>query len=684
EISIKNHRICAQIKKGQSEMPVHCVLNDNDISKHFKDAGLSDQKVVETMRNSNLSKRLVDILLEAKSLLHPAALEKSKGVLLYSLAIKYICCGKIVNERQLTAAVEYLNSKDVIEGKFDTSSFESSCGINQVTTIEDITKVVSACIERKREQIDIRGYSCFAEIIADVKQILKWADGKTIKDVVEKELESIIGSRTQFNKKTNPTQHAIKETTKPEAIDSHLHRNPDNSLRVDFDFSNLSNFHRPGENYKTEGYIVTPNTMKLLKEHLERTRGKVITRFPPEPNGILHIGHAKSINLNFGYAKEHNGITYLRFDDTNPEKEELRFFEGIINIVEWLGYKPFKIKYASDYFDRMFDLAQILIKRNLAYVCHQVADELKRDSSVRSPWRDRSILESLKLFQDMRDGLFDEGAATLRMKIIMEDGKEDPVAYRIKFAPHARTGNKWCIYPTYDYTHCLNDSFEDITHSMCTKEFQNRRSSYYWLNNALDLYCPVQWEFGRLNLYYTVVSKRKIAKLIEHQIVRNWDDPRLFTLEGLRRRGIPPEAINFFCSKIGITTAQTTLHPDLLDACTREVLNLTAQRVMAIPKPVHVEIVNFPAGQSSVSLNVPDFPQEPDRGDHIVKFTSNIYIDTSDFKEVHDTNYKRFSPKQPVGLRHTGYLIFWKSTLKVHLLHICVIVNILFITIVTL
>ncbi|XP_010018893.1 PREDICTED: glutamine--tRNA ligase, partial [Nestor notabilis] len=268
-------------------------------------------------------------------------------------------------------------------------------------------------------------------------------------------------------------------------------------------------FHKPGENYKTEGYVVTPNTMALLKQHLAITGGQVRTRFPPEPNGILHIGHAKAINFNFGYAKANGGVCFLRYDDTNPEKEEEKYFTAIRDMVEWLGYQPYAVTHASDYFDQLYAWALELIRRFFS------VNESKCRIPPPSPWRYRPVEESLLLFEDMRKGKFGEGEATLRMKLVMEDGKMDPVAYRVKFTPHHRTGDKWCIYPTYDYTHCLCDSIEHITHSLCTKEFQARRSSYFWLCNALDVYCPVQWEYGRLNLLYTVVSKRKIIRLVE-------------------------------------------------------------------------------------------------------------------------------------------------------------------------
>ena len=427
---------------------------------------------------------------------------------------------------------------------------------------------------------------------------------------------------------------------------------------------NKSHFHRPGENDKTEGYVVTDKTSSLLKKHLEETGGQVRTRFPPEPNGILHIGHAKAININFGYAKAYDGICFLRYDDTNPEKEEERFVTGIKDMVEWLGYSPYKITYSSDYFDQLYEFAVELIKMNLAYVCHQPREELKGFDPPPSPWRDRPIEESLKLFQDMKHGKIDEGAATLRMKITLEDSKQDPVAYRIKFHAHHRTGNKWCVYPTYDFTHCLCDSLENITHSLCTKEFQSRRSSYYWLCNSLGIYCPVQWEYGRLNVNYTVISKRKIAKLIQEGIVSDWDDPRLFTLTALRRRGFPPAAINNFVAAMGITGALTSVDPALLESHVRDVLNVTAKRVMAVLEPIKLRIVKGLPFEST-TLSVPDFPSasgdtnvENGTSDkHDIPFGNVIFIEAADFKEVDERGFRRLTPTQSVGLRHAGFIV---------------------------
>ncbi|XP_014207815.1 probable glutamine--tRNA ligase [Copidosoma floridanum] len=422
-------------------------------------------------------------------------------------------------------------------------------------------------------------------------------------------------------------------------------------------------FHKPGENYKTEGYIITSNTFELLKKHLLTTEGKVITRFPPEPNGILHVGHAKAININFGYAAAFNGYCNLRYDDTNPEKEEKKFFTGILDIVKWLGYEPANITYSSDNFITLFQWAIELIEKDLAYVCHQSILQIKGFNPQPSPWRYRSSSESLNLFQDMKYGLIDEGEATLRMKVTLEEGKQDPVAYRIKYSYHHRTKNDWCIYPTYDFTHCLCDSIENITHSLCTKEFQSRRSSYYWLCNALDIYCPVQWEYGRLNVSYTVISKRKISKLIEKKVVDDWDDPRLFTLSALRRRGFPPEAINQFCAQQGVSGAQSIVDPSALEANARDYLNITAKRYMAVIEPLKLTICNYPYSKPK-TLNIPDFPAGTKEGSHQAVFDHVIYIDSSDFLEQADGNFKRLTLKQSVGLKYVGIVITVKKVIR--------------------
>lgn len=641
----------------------------------FKSLHLSEQKIQETVKNEPLSVMLVEIInLANKSQNNNnAPFDKSAAILLYQIATKLkaqckprlgflvenVIGKKVATEPQLTAALEYLLSNPT--DPLDVKKFNEFCGVGVVVTPEQIKSTVAGHISKNKAELVEKRYKFnIGFLLGEIKKDLKWADGKLVKDEYDAQILALLGPKTESdNAKEKKKEDKKEKDGKPEAAHG------GDKIQTFMDIAGAAlDFHKPGENYKTQGYVVTDKTMDLMKKHLKETGGKVVTRFPPEPNGILHIGHAKAINFNFGYAKLHDGICYLRFDDTNPEKEEEKYFQGIIEMVTWLGYKPYKITHASDQFEKLYDYAVDLIKRDLAYVCHQKTDELKGHNPPPSPYRTRPIEESLKLFADMRKGKFDEGEATLRMKYTMEDGKQDPVAYRIKYAHHARTGDKWCIYPTYDFTHCLNDSIENISHSLCTKEFQSRRSAYYWLCNAVDAYCPVQWEYGRLSINYTLLSKRKLMKLIQEGVVNDWDDPRLFTLSGLRRRGYPPEAINMFCAKVGVTMAQTTIELPMLESCVRTVLNLQAPRAMAVLDPIKVTIENFPHS-AKVELDVPNFPQEESRGTHKIPFDKVIYIDSSDFQEnPTDKSYKRLSLHQEVGLRYAGYQIAVKEVKK--------------------
>uniref|UniRef100_A0A3Q0SVS1 Glutamine--tRNA ligase n=1 Tax=Amphilophus citrinellus TaxID=61819 RepID=A0A3Q0SVS1_AMPCI len=621
----------------------------------FTSIGLSEQKAKETLKNEALSSSLKEAITQVQHVHGASGVDKAMGTLLYSMASRLkdtkrlaflsnsIAQRKICTELQLAAALDFVKSHP--QDPINQKEFDEACGVGVVITPEQIEEAVEAVIKKHKEQLLKERYHFnMGLLMGEARTALKWADGKAIKNEVDMQVLHLLGPKTEADLEKKPKVKigkSLMEQLRGEAL----------------------KFHKPGENHKTEGYIITPNTMNLLKKHLEFTGGQIRTRFPPEPNGILHIGHAKAINFNFGYAKANNGICYLRYDDTNPEKEEEKYFTGIKDMVEWLGYEPYEITHASDNFQKLYDLAVDLIRRGHAYVCHQKGEELKGHNVPPSPWRDRPIEESLVLFERMKKGLFAEGEATLRMKMVMEDGKMDPVAYRIKYTPHHRTGNEWCIYPTYDYTHCLCDSIENISHSLCTKEFQARRSSYYWLCNALDVYCPVQWEYGRLNLTYTVVSKRKIIRLVETGIVRDWDDPRLFTLTALRRRGFPPEAINNFCARVGVTVSQTTTEPHLLEACVRDVLNETAPRAMAVLEPLKVTITNLPEN-SKTDVRVPDFPAEEAKGSHVIPFTRTVFIEQSDFREVMEKGYKRLTPEQPVGLRHAGYVISVQKVIK--------------------
>ncbi|XP_076160677.1 glutaminyl-tRNA synthetase isoform X2 [Ptiloglossa arizonensis] len=647
---------------------------EDDI-KLFESIGLSKQKAKETLKNKQISNNLKCAIEEANKY---EIITPEVGILLYHLAskiknqiadklpfvVKYIAEKKLDTTQRIDAGLSFLLHH--INETINILSFEEECGIGIVVLPEEIECEVEKVINvHKTDILEKRYHFNIGPLMQQVRNNLKWADGKAIKNEFDVQILVLLGPKIDSDltpppKTTKQTKLKKTENEKVEQKNAVPTNEKASAQTISELMKTKVHFHKPGENYKTEGYNVTPNTHKLLQEHLQITGGKVRTRFPPEPNGILHIGHAKAININFGYAAAHDGMCYLRYDDTNPEKEEKKFFIGIHEMVEWLGYKPAKITHSSDYFQQLFEWAIKLIEKGLAYVCHQSSEEIKGFNPPPSPWRDRPIMESLQLFQDMKDGLLEEGEATLRMKVTLEEGKQDPVAYRIKYILHQRTGDQWCIYPTYDFTHCLCDSIENITHSLCTKEFQSRRSSYYWLCNSLDIYCPVQWEYGRLNVSYTVVSKRKIGKLIDESFVSDWDDPRLFTLTALRRRGFPPEAINNFCAQVGVTGAQAIVDPAVLEACVRDVLNVTASRHMVVLDPLKVTISNF-THENSIKLTVPNFPNEPEKGQHDITFDEVIYIEASDFKEKAEKDFRRLTPKQSVGLKHAGIVITVKE-----------------------
>ena len=390
------------------------------------------------------------------------------------------------------------------------------------------------------------------------------------------------------------------------------------------------------------------------------------TRFPPEPNGYLHIGHAKSICLNFGIAQDYQGKCNLRFDDTNPAKEDIEYVESIKEDVRWLGFEwDGEICYSSDYFDRLYEYALELINKGLAYVDELSADEIREyrgtltQAGKNSPYRDRSIEENLALFIQMKEGKFAEGKACLRAKIDMASPfivMRDPVLYRIKFAEHHQTGNKWCIYPMYDFTHCISDAIENITHSLCTLEFQDNRRLYDWVLDNITIEArPHQYEFSRLNLEYAITSKRKLTQLVAEQIVDGWNDPRMPTVSGLRRRGYTPSSIREFCRRIGVTKQENTVEMSTLEFCIREDLNENAPRAMAVLDPVKVVIENFSATIDEV-LSMPNHPNRPELGHREVMFTREIYIDRADFREEANKNYKRLVLGKEVRLRN-AYVI---------------------------
>jgi glutaminyl-tRNA synthetase len=414
---------------------------------------------------------------------------------------------------------------------------------------------------------------------------------------------------------------------------------------------------------------------EMIEEHLRtgRFKGRVATRFPPEPNGYLHIGHAKSVCLNFGIAAQYKGTCNLRMDDTDPAGESLEYVESIINDVRWLGFDwQDRLFYASDYFEQLYQFAVQLIKAAKAYVCSQSADEIREQRGTltepgkESPYRERSIEENLDLFARMRAGEFEDGAHVLRAKIDMASPNflmRDPVLYRIKRATHYRTGTKWCIYPMYDFAHCLSDSIEKITHSICTLEFENNRPLYDWILDQLKLDShPQQIEFARLNLSYTILSKRRLIELVNQGVVTGWDDPRMPTIAGMRRRGYPPEAIRSFCARIGVAKNENLVDVSLLEHCVREDLNERAPRVMGVLRPLRVIIDNYPETQVE-EFECPNHPQNPGMGSRSVPFSRNLYIEEEDFLENPPKKFFRLAPGKEVRLRF-GYFVKCVNVVK--------------------
>jgi glutaminyl-tRNA synthetase len=420
---------------------------------------------------------------------------------------------------------------------------------------------------------------------------------------------------------------------------------------------------------------------EIIENDLETGKHtSILTRFPPEPNGYLHIGHAKSICLNFGLSLKYGGNTNLRFDDTNPAKEDIEYVDSIREDVKWLGFEWIEERYASDYFQKIYDLTTVLIEKGLAYVDDSTTEQIAEmkgtptKAGVDSPYRSRSVAENLQLFEDMKNGLCAEGSRILRAKIDMTSPNmllRDPVIYRIKFANHHQTGNKWCIYPMYDYAHPISDALEGITHSICTLEFEVHRPFYDWTIKNLDLFPSRQIEFARLNLTYTIMSKRKLMELVQNKIVKGWNDPRMPTISGLRRRGYTPASLREFANRIGIAKRDNIIDVSLLEFCVREDLNKTSLRLMAVLNPLKVVLTNYPTfggtqggnTKGSEFLEIDNNPEDENAGKRLVPFSKEVYIEQDDFMEDPPKGYFRLKPNGMVRLKG-AYIIEHQETIK--------------------
>ena len=570
---------------------------------------------------------------------------------------KAIATEKLKTETQVTAGQTFLAGKD----SWTDADFNAACGVGIHVSMEDIEAAVKSVLAANEAQLRKDGHgvnmSSLMKQARAVNSDMRWAEGKALKKALDDGLAGLLGPKSGLetaSKKNRSKEGDNKSTETPETS---------SSMRT-FE-GDVLRFHKPGENPQ-------PNEA-VRQAHLAATGGLVVTRFPPEPNGFLHIGHAKAINFNFSYAAAHGGITYLRYDDTNPEAEEKQYFASIAESVAWLGYKPFKVTHSSDYFAQLYDFAEQLIQQGDAYVCHMSKEEIEASRGgtqfgprSNSPYRDRPVADSLRLFREMRAGRWADGTATLRLKQDMHSANPrmwDIVAYRIiSGTPHVRTGHTWCIYPSYDFAHCICDSLENITHSLCTLEFIGAREPYYWILERLGIYRPVQWEYGRLAITNTVLSKRKITQLVGLGHVSGWDDPRLYTLAAIRRRGFSAAAVNAFVEKLGITTAPTTIDVRLLEATVREDLNVVAPRRMAVLQPLLVHIDNVPADHVRMIALSDMLPGETADASKLqaVPFTSQVYIERADYSAEADVdaNYFRLTPSQPVGLYKVGCVRF--------------------------
>ncbi len=649
----------------------------------FERIGLTQAKALETIANAKFASNLETILKEAKvaesgcdrvagnhfytlvSKLPPegSALSKSNRGDLYAA----IADGRIKSVPQITAAINYFKTKTA----FNLAEFEAECGVGVVVTPDEIKATIAKIIDSNTDDLTAQRYRMKSKLMGVVAPALKWADGALVRAAYDEALLAFLGPETDADRAPPPKAPKAEKTPAPAAAAKAASPNASTSTSTSTSgaaaaadaTADADEILVPPEDYlvgrELEWAVNTEDQIKRMKEN---TGGRVITRFPPEPNGYLHIGHAKAMAQNFGVAKQFNGRCIMRFDDTNPEAEEKEYIDTILENLDFLGHKPWKVTYSSDYFEELYQLAVKLIKAGKAFVCHQTADQIKEDraeakkeggSPKASPWRDRPIEESLKLFADMRKGKFEENQATLRMRGDLSHPNPnmwDTVFYRIRYSPHPHAGDKWCIYPTYDYTHCIIDSLEYITYSMCTLEFEIRRESYFWLLHELDLYKPKVWEYSRLNITHNVLSKRRLRSLVMENHVKDWDDPRLLTINGLRRRGFTAAAINNFIKMVGVSRNANTIPYEKLEMCARDVLLPSSPRVMVVVDPLKVVLTNFDAHRKE-DIEVREWTADDRKDTHTVALTNVVYIEREDFMINPTKDFIRLAPGREARLK---------------------------------
>ncbi|KAF9651208.1 glutaminyl-tRNA synthetase [Thelephora ganbajun] len=634
------------------------------LAAKFETIGLNKAKAKDAAKSPKIAEPLKH-LVEAFKLSERSVSDKQASLLVYfappssklpsdqerGYIIDKIIDGKLKSTDQVNAAIKYFEAHPP---PVDNSAFDYECGVGFSITPEELYARVTSYIAANA----VFDWSSLSSVIGGLKNTpdLRWASPLELKNTVEKAFVDTFGSKEEALAKLKAEKAKDVKKPTPKALGPETVQEP--STKTVFEQGFLGALHKPGGNPQ-----IKP---ELRERHLTATGGQVWTRFPPEPNGYLHIGHSKAIFVDFGYAAHHGGKTYLRYDDTNPEAEEGKYFESILETVRWLGYEPWKITYSSDYFDQLYGLAVELIKRDKGYVCLCTPEEIhanrggeKSLTRKACSHRMRPVADSLADFEKMKEGKFAPGEAVLRMKQDLESGNPqmwDLIAYRVLLSPHHRTGDRWKVYPTYDFTHCLVDSFENISHSLCTAEFILSRESYDWLCDALEVYKPRQSEFGRLSVTGTITSKRKILKMVKEGYIRDWDDPRLYTLIALRRRGVPPGAIISFISTLGVSTATTSIQVTRLEQSIRQHLENSAPRLLMVLRPLKVTIENLEEDHLSM-VEKPLHPKVPEFGSSKVPFTRTIYIESEDFRLVDSKDYFRLAPGKTVGLFGAPYPI---------------------------
>eukprot|EP00892_Ulva_mutabilis_P008053 jgi/Ulvmu1/561/UM001_0569.1 len=640
--------------------------------------GISPNVLKQTLNNAKLTSSLVE-LIKAHGLQNGCSKEKGALVMIVGstfpvaairhrpLVMDYILKDKIITNDQLNGAIKYF--KGVKDGDAVIADFEKAAGVGIVVGDADITAAVVTVLQDNREALEAERYRFNTmKLLQPIKNIgdMAWADINKVKAELATQTEAILGPKTAADEKPKEKPKKVKAPKPAKAKEAVAEE--DEAWKTADPYAFLPD---PKDNTDVHEELTLSdgtverfcNTPEQLKQHLAVTGGSVVTRFPPEPNGYLHIGHAKAMFVDFGFAAKRGGKCFLRFDDTNPEAESPEYIDHIKEIVRWMGWTYCEITYSSDHFQTLYEFAVRLIREDKAYVCHQTGPEIKATREERgfSPWRDRPVAESLRLFEDMRRGLVDEGTATLRLKMDPKNDNrnmDDLVAYRVKFCPHPHVGATWCIYPSYDFTHCIVDALENISHSLCTLEFTTRRASYYWLLRALGLYMPVVWEYSRLNITQHVMSKRKLQALVGGGDVRGWDDPRLPTLAGMRRRGLVPEGINSLCKEIGITRSEGYVQLKRLYHHVRLQLDATSPRALAVLRPLRLVVDNLPDDHVE-QVKALDFPGRGEQG-YEVPFSKVCYIEATDFREADAKDFYGLAPGKSIMLRY-AYAVHYKS-----------------------